>query len=106
VRDGHGASSVATPTLLENGLYVLHLSALDANGAASSTTARDAAGRITRIVDPMGYERRYEHDASGVLVRFEDSAGSRTSFACDAQHELQEVVDAAERTGQAPPRRS
>lgn len=59
----------------------------------SITFDRDAAGRILRIVDPLGEEILYGYDGAGDLVAVTDREGSVTRFTYDADHGLLEIQD-------------
>lgn len=56
---------------------------------------RDAAGRITSIIDPAGNRLHYRYDALGDLVEFENQIGdvTRMSYLTDPAHYLQSVID-------------
>ncbi len=53
----------------------------------------DAAGRITRIVDPAGVAREYSYAAAGDLVSFVDPLTATTSFSYDDSHLLLDFQD-------------
>ncbi len=55
---------------------------------------RDAAGRVTRIVQPGGGERSYVYDGRGDLVEAVDFGGQPTRYSYDPRHRLQAIVDA------------
>ena len=54
---------------------------------------RDQLGRITRIIDPLGFSTTYGYDAHGDLVVFEDQASNQSTFAYDATHNLTDIHD-------------
>jgi len=56
---------------------------------------RDASGRITEIVDPMGNVLSYQYDGAGDLIAFEDREDQVTQFVYLAgqEHYLEEIID-------------
>lgn len=59
----------------------------------SVTFERDAMGRITRILDPMGNALRYSYDSNGDLVTFTDQMAHDTRFIYYANHHLKDILD-------------
>lgn len=55
--------------------------------------ARDEAGRIIRITDPLGNMLNYGYDVNGDLTSFIDQAANETKFRYDQQHNLLEIHD-------------
>lgn len=71
---------------------------IGANGIVHSsgksiTFARDGAGRITAITDPLGHAQTYAYDGRGDLIAHTDPVGNTTRFTYDRKHGLLDVVD-------------
>ena len=71
---------------------------IDAGGISSSSGAsfgfvRDAQGRITSVIDPMGNSVSYEYNTFGQLEAFVDQLGNRTEIYYDAASNLTEIID-------------
>ncbi|MEZ4294994.1 MAG: RHS repeat-associated core domain-containing protein [Polyangiaceae bacterium] len=64
----------------------------------SVSFARDGAGRITTITDPVGATLNYAYSASGDLASFTDRAGGTTTYHYQAGHLLERLVDPTGRT--------
>lgn len=57
------------------------------------TFTRDAAGRITRIADPMNAAQTYAYSAAGDLIAHTDPTGATTRFTYDGAHNLIRIED-------------
>jgi RHS repeat-associated protein len=64
---------------------------------AKVTFVRDAAHRITSIVDTAGKSLTYEYDGHGDLIRATDPTSRATTFTYNGNHGLLEYFDAANR---------
>ncbi len=60
----------------------------------TSTAMYDQAGRITRVIDPLGAATTLEYDPVGNLTRRVDPNGNATSWRYDNLNRLTTVVDA------------
>ncbi|MGD2070689.1 MAG: RHS repeat-associated core domain-containing protein, partial [Gemmatimonadota bacterium] len=54
---------------------------------------RDGAGRIERILDPMGRALEYRYDGAGDLVAFTDREEATSRYTYDSRHGLLEIED-------------
>jgi RHS repeat-associated protein len=81
VEDNNGNQLNITPTGITH------------SSGKSITFQRDAQGRISRIVDPMGNMLNYGYDGNGDMVEFLDQLNNRTTFTYDAKHNLIEIID-------------
>jgi|GEM_PF-1737301 len=66
-------------------------------GGAVTTLGYDGRGNATRIVDPLGGERRLTYDSRGLVLTSTDAEDRVTLFAYDSAGNLAEVTDAAGR---------
>jgi RHS repeat-associated protein len=74
-------------------------------GITSSTGAtvqfaRDAQGRITKVIDPAGKAIQYSYDAKGDLIKVTDQAGLSTThdYLDTRSHYLEDIIDARGKT--------
>jgi RHS repeat-associated protein len=75
---------------------------ISSSAGTGITFERDARGRITAVVDPLGQKVRYEYDALGDLVAVTDREGHRTQFIYaepSRPHFLTEIRDPLGRSG-------
>ena len=87
---GFGVTRVADP----NGLTVtLSPSGITHSDGVAITFEREAANRITRVVDNAGEALTYAYDAAGDLLSFTDREGEMSSFTYAPGHFLEDVVD-------------
>lgn len=63
------------------------------SAGAGVAFARDPAGRITQISDPMGAVQTYAYSAAGDLVAHSDPTGATTRFVYDDAHNLVRIED-------------
>lgn len=59
----------------------------------SISFARDGAGRITSITDPMGKSFTYTYDAAGDLIVVTDRENQTTRFTYDGNHRMLSIQD-------------
>ncbi len=62
---------------------------------------RDASGRITKAIDPVGNAMKYTYDSLGDLIKVTDRAGNATQFDYKTvpSHYLERIIDPLGRTG-------
>ncbi|MCP4545418.1 MAG: RHS repeat protein, partial [bacterium] len=95
LRQGHGLEHVKDPnghvlSYTDNG--ILH------SAGKSVTFARDGAGRIKEIIDPMGQKLVYTRDARGDLTAFTDRESNTVRYSYNSRHALTEIKDPLGRT--------
>ncbi|NCO20330.1 MAG: RHS repeat protein, partial [Gammaproteobacteria bacterium] len=67
-------------------------------GTRTSTTEYDAAGRVTKTIDPLNRASTSSYDAAGRRTTSTDPLGQTTSYAYDALNRLTSSTDALNRT--------
>jgi YD repeat-containing protein len=74
---------------------------IKSNSGTEIKFARDAMGRIVKVIDPMGNEIEYEYDSKGDLVGVTDREGERTQFEYNSTraHYLDKILDPLGREG-------
>jgi RHS repeat-associated protein len=82
-----------TVTFSDSGIY--------SDNGSQITFGRDAQGRITSVIDPLGAKVQYAYDAKGDLVSVTDRVGSTTRLEYNDTfaHYLDEVIDPLGRSG-------
>jgi YD repeat-containing protein len=68
---------------------------IKSNSGTEIKFARDVAGRIVKVIDPMGNEIGYEYDSKGDLVGVIDREGNQTQFEYNSTraHYLDKILD-------------
>jgi large repetitive protein len=82
-----------TVTFSDSGIY--------SDNGSQITFGRDAQGRITSVIDPLGAKVQYAYDAKGDLISVTDRVGSTTRLEYNDTfaHYLDEVIDPLGRSG-------
>jgi RHS repeat-associated protein len=68
---------------------------IKSNSGVEVKFARDAMGRIVKVIDPMGNEIGYEYDSQGDLIGVTDREGNETQFEYNntRAHYLDKILD-------------
>lgn len=64
----------------------------------SLSFARDAAGRVQSITDPVGQQITFAYDTAGDLINVTDRVGATTSFFYGQGHQMERFIDGSGRT--------
>ncbi len=97
----NGQGDLTTVTDRNNNTLTFSDSGVTGPGGTSINFERDAQGRITAALDPLGNAVRYGYSSNGDLTRVTDREGHATSFSyrMDRAHYLETVIDPLGRTG-------
>ena len=90
VDENHGLESI---TSVHGHRVTFSANGIEHSSGVGVDFQRDAAGRITAIVDPAGNSIRYAYDGAGDLVRVTDQEGFATQLTYLENHYLHTIID-------------
>lgn len=88
-----GPSGMASLTDANGNSLSFSPTSITHSSGKSITFTRDALGRITTLVDPMGHTQTYQYSAADDLVAHTDAAGYTTRFFYNNEHGIVRIED-------------
>lgn len=89
----HGARGVTRLEDLSGNALIITPQGITHSGGRKVTFERDAEGRITRVVDPMGQGTLYRYSSSGDLTTVVDRIGHSARYVYGEGHRLRDWIN-------------